>query len=205
LSAADGRAASPVLLFDLGGVVVDFRGPERLHALVGGDVEWVRATWHRLPELDALERGRIAPERFADAFLKEWRLDLDAAAFLDEFRNWVVGRFEPVAETLRGLAGRHRLACLSNVNALHWARCVELGIDALFEAHLLSHELGLRKPEPEIYAVAAARLAAPPADIIFFDDAPANVAAARRAGMRAELVAAPGAAAAALLRAGVAL
>ena len=43
-----------------------------------------------------------------------------------------------------------------------------------------SHEVGLRKPDPAIYALAAARLGVAPYEVLFLDDVSANVGAARR-------------------------
>jgi putative hydrolase of the HAD superfamily len=53
---------------------------------------------------------------------------------------------------------------------------------------VLSHEVGMRKPEPRIYA-AALKLArvAKPEQALFIDDLKPNVAAARRAGLQAIL------------------
>jgi len=179
-----------VLLFDLGGVIVDFRGGEGLHALVGDrhSLEFCADRWWRLPELDLLERGALAPDLFADAFIREWRLDIDRAAFIGEFRGWVRGVYDGVPALLDALRPKARLACLSNVNPVHWDRCVELGVDRLFERRFLSHEMRLRKPEGEIYRAVADALGAAPREIFFFDDVAANVEAARAADMRAALV-----------------
>lgn len=199
------KGGSPrVLLFDLGGVIVDFRGAEGADAMTKGahGLDYCRANWWRLPELDLLERGRLAPEFFADAFIREWRLDLDRAGFLNGFKHWVTRVFDGAPGALKGLGARHRLACLSNVNAVHWERCRELGVAELFDDCFLSHELGLRKPEPEIYVRVAAALDVAPSEIFFFDDVEANVDAAIAAGMRAAIVE-KGDVGAALARAGV--
>ena len=65
------KMAPPALVFDLGGVIVDFRGGEGLHALVSAElpVEECRDRWRLLPELDLLERGAVSPDLFADAFI----------------------------------------------------------------------------------------------------------------------------------------
>lgn len=179
-----------VIVFDLGGVVVDFQGAEGMRAMTAGahDLDFCREHWHRLPELDLFERGAVSPALFADAFIREWRLGLDRAQFIDGFRRWVRGHVDGAPELLRSLKGRYRLACLSNLNEVHWERCVELGTPSLFDAHFLSFEMGVRKPEPEIYARVAAALGIAPSAISFFDDLRANVDAARRAGMRGFLV-----------------
>ena len=50
-----------------------------------------------------------------------------------------------------------------------------------------SHEVGLGKPDPAVYALTAARLGVEPAQIVFLDDVEVNVEAARAAGWHAVL------------------
>ena len=60
-----------------------------------------------------------------------------------------------------------------------------------FAPRLFSCHLHAVKPEPDAYHATLAALGAPPEDVIFLDDRPANVAAARQVGMRAELYRTP--------------
>jgi putative hydrolase of the HAD superfamily len=55
--------------------------------------------------------------------------------------------------------------------------------DTLFDAVVISGEVGLRKPDPEIYALAARELSVPPGACVFVDDIAANVRGAVAAGM----------------------
>ena len=178
------------LLFDLGGVIVDFRGGEGMRAATKGafDLDFCTNNWGRLPELEQLERGAIAPALFADAFIRQWSLEQGRDAFLDEFKHWVRGVVDGAPGILNGLRSRFRLACLSNLNTLHWDRCVELGVDAFFETRFLSFEMGARKPAPQVYAHVARTLGCAAGDVLFFDDVSANIDAAHAAGMRAHLV-----------------
>ena len=54
-----------------------------------------------------------------------------------------------------------------------------------FDAGVFSARVQLIKPEPAIFDLAAAHFDTPPADLVFLDDHPANVAAARAAGWNA--------------------
>jgi putative hydrolase of the HAD superfamily len=130
----------------------------------------------------------VTPEDFADAFMAQWRVSMPRDEFLDAFKHWVVGVIGEAQQLIADLAGDYRLACLSNLNPLHWERCVELGVDQLFADRFLSFELGLRKPQPESYAAVIDRLGVAPGEVMFFDDVAANVDAARAAGMGATLV-----------------
>ncbi|MET8062465.1 HAD-IA family hydrolase [Micromonospora sp. NPDC005222] len=57
----------------------------------------------------------------------------------------------------------------------------------LVDEILYSHEIGVEKPDPRAFATACERLDVRAEDCLFVDDAPANVAAAARAGMQAHL------------------
>ena len=48
-----------------------------------------------------------------------------------------------------------------------------------------SHQVGLYKPDPQMYLIALDRLGVSPDSVMFFDDVPANVAAASALGIRA--------------------
>ena len=54
-----------------------------------------------------------------------------------------------------------------------------------FDSGVFSSRVGWVKPEPQIYALAAQRFGVQPAQLLFFDDVPQNVEAARRAGWQA--------------------
>jgi putative hydrolase of the HAD superfamily len=73
-----------------------------------------------------------------------------------------------------------RTGLLSNSWGLEYERD---GWDTLFDAVVISSEVGLRKPDPAIYALAAQRLELLPDEIVFIDDLRPNVRAAAAAGM----------------------
>jgi putative hydrolase of the HAD superfamily len=76
-----------------------------------------------------------------------------------------------------------RTALVSNT----WGRRPPPDVDGMFDAVVLSGREGLRKPEPEIYLLAARRLGIRPEDCVFVDDVQANVDGARAVGMTAVL------------------
>ncbi len=56
---------------------------------------------------------------------------------------------------------------------------------AVFDAVVRSDEVGLRKPDPEIYPMTAEQLRVPPDACVFVDDLLQNVEGARAVGMHA--------------------
>ena len=83
-------------------------------------------------------------------------------------------------------------ACLSNTNERHWelmtAQPLHYPAFAAFGRRHASHLLGLAKPDPAIYRAFEEHSGVPAGMIVFFDDRAENVAAARNAGWRAELI-----------------
>lgn len=70
-----------------------------------------------------------------------------------------VGRAKSVLERLRG---RHRFGLVSNFYGNLEIVCREFGLEALFEARVDSAIVGVRKPDPAIFALALERMKAPP-------------------------------------------
>jgi putative hydrolase of the HAD superfamily len=56
-------------------------------------------------------------------------------------------------------------------------------LEELFDASVISNEVGLRKPDPAVYELAAERLGVPPHACVFVDDLPGNLKPARALGM----------------------
>jgi len=68
----------------------------------------------------------------------------------------------------------------------------------IFDATVISGDVGLHKPQPEIYELGAERIGVPPAACVFVDDLRENVAGAESVGMTAVLHRDPAATIAAL-------
>ena len=195
-----------VILFDLGGVLIELAGVDRMlelcnHAL-SADELWAR--WLTSEGVRQFETGRAGPDAFGAAMLAEFGLSITAAQFLEEFTLWPKGVFPGSFELLEQLSTSYRLACLSNTNALHWPRvCDEMGLARYFESTFASHLVGMFKPDLAIFQHVVEQLGCPPARILFLDDNQLNVASARTAGMVARRVAGLSEVRAALVELGV--
>ena len=58
------------------------------------------------------------------------------------------------------------------------------GLDRLVDAVVISDQVGLRKPDPSIYELTAAKIGIPPQDCVFADDTKANLPAASKLDMK---------------------
>ncbi|MBX3046547.1 MAG: HAD family phosphatase [Anaerolineales bacterium] len=87
---------------------------------------------------------------------------------------------------IRSLRPQYKTGLLSNaMNNLRAALTVEYPILDAFDAIVISGEVGVMKPHPAIYLLAAERLGVQPAEAVFVDDFIQNVRGAQEAGMQA--------------------
>ncbi|MFF3438357.1 HAD-IA family hydrolase [Streptosporangium sp. NPDC002721] len=141
--------------------------------------------WHHR---DAYDRGQ-ASHLYWGAVLGRTLADDDPlVAKLDaaDVESWL--HLNP--ETLRGiedLAGRHRLALLSNAPEPLAAAIDDAPWAAAFEHRFYSCRLGLSKPDPAIFEEVLRHLGAVPGDVTFLDDRAVNVDAAAALGINALL------------------
>jgi len=90
-------------------------------------------------------------------------------------------------ELVRRLRARYKLSVLSNADVSLRGRLERDGIHTLFDDVVVSAEVGMAKPEPAIFRLAADRLGLAPRECVFVDDWDDNVTAAREVGMRGVL------------------
>jgi epoxide hydrolase-like predicted phosphatase len=137
-----------------------------------------------LADLRKLETGRMEEEEFERRFAE--RLGLEDAADLIESMFRGMKPSEPmVAAVCAARASGIRTGLVSNSwSTSHYDPAL---LAELFDAVVISAEVGLHKPQPEIYLLASRRLAVEPARCVFVDDLRENCAGAEAVGMTALL------------------
>jgi len=176
------------ILFDIGGVLVEFVGVKRLIEFMGGTMtrEELSKRWLDSEYVRLFETGLCNTEVFAEGFVKEFNIDITPKEFIDEFVLFAKGFFPGAAELLQALRPDYTLACLSNINVVQWnGLCERIAIDKYFHYNFLSYEMGVMKPENKAYTYVIEGLGCDPNEIVFFDDTEMNVQAAVNAGMNA--------------------
>jgi len=181
------------LILDYGGVVrhedpADYDDAGHLLGLASGRL-W--SLIRSLPEYLPSRIGQLSEEQFEEAVHAHLR-DLAgpgaADAALARLRAYYRAQ-APIRDIMRpllgSLKGRVRLALLSNAARGSTIRFEQKGLLDYFDAIFCSGDLGMAKPDPDVFRVAARRLAVPIARCAFVDDVEENVAAARELGMHA--------------------
>jgi len=195
-----------VILFDLGGVLVELTGVPRLLSWLGNRItpEELWEMWLSSPVVRSFETGRSGPEEFADHLIREMGLPVNRDEFIREFTLWPKRSFDGAHNLLHRLSPTYVRATLSNTNVLHWPRYMgEMGFSHAFDHHFASHLIGRIKPDEDAFHYVVDKLGHSASAILFLDDNELNVIGARRVGMRAVCVKGVREAEQALLRHGV--
>ncbi|MCU4186157.1 HAD family phosphatase [Acidiferrimicrobium sp. IK] len=154
----------------------------RLCGMESGDFE--EAYWRHRP---AYDRGDLTAEEYWTSLIGESPGERLPRLIEVDVEGWLRPNRPSLDGVARAAARGLKLAILSNaplevataIDAQPWL--------AQFAPRIFSYDIRAVKPDPAAYAFALERLAAQPHEVIFVDDRPANVAAAREAGMRAEV------------------
>jgi glucose-1-phosphatase len=183
-----------VLLFDVGGVLVELSGIEIMRGWLGKTIteEELWRRWLRSESVRKFETGRIDADEFAIGVIQEFGIAIEPHRFLESFIDWPVGLYPGVLEMLALIPRYYRCALLSNSNALHWPRVLnEMRLGALFDSHFVSHLTGKIKPDTAAFEDVVDSLGCIPAQVLFLDDNLINVEAATALGMQAVRVRGP--------------
>jgi putative hydrolase of the HAD superfamily len=177
-----------VVVFDYGEVIS--RSPSaaahaELVELAGVDPEAFWASWHA--HRHALDQGRLSVVEYWRTIEREtgasWSFARLQQLWARDFTAW----FDPepaVLELLDELhAGGTRLAILSNAGFDFGDPFRRSPLGSLMEQVVVSAELDLIKPDPEIYRRAMAELGTDPARTAFIDNRLDNVEAAAALGI----------------------
>ena len=189
-------SAIAAVVFDIGGVVQDSplhaiaryereRGlpPNAINRVVvaaGEEGAWAR-----------LERGELTVQSFCAPFEADCRargVTVDGRVLMERISEASVPRPRMLEAIRRLRAAGLRVAALTN----NWvaetpgataSETMKARLTAHFDVFVESAVVGLRKPDPRIYALVCDKLGLPPARVAFLDDIGRNLKPARELGM----------------------
>jgi putative hydrolase of the HAD superfamily len=181
-------------IFDLGNVIVDID----FNRVMGVWSDYSRVPLANLQKSfvigDAFhrhERGQISDEEFAAAVCREMGMALSFDQFAAGWQAVFVALRPEVIAVMKQLREKgHRVVVLSNTNRLHthfWPGEYPQIAEAADKIYL-SQEMGMRKPDAEIYLQLLEEEAFSADQAIFFDDNADNINGAQRLGITSILV-----------------
>ena len=173
-------------LYDIGRVLLDFDFESSLARLFPANTPDVHDRLQRmLARKDEFETGKIEVDTYTDWALQVMETEATPAQFHHAWRH-IFTPNEPMWQRVRQLkSAGHRLILFSNTNGIHvpWIYD-EFPEFHLFDDAVMSFHTGFIKPESEIYHHAIREHALIPAETLYIDDLPDNIATGRALGFQ---------------------
>ena len=185
------------IVFDMGGVLIDLdydRCVAAYKALGFEEICDYLDPCHQKGIYGDMESGKASEDEFYDFFLSKChtgttRADIDAC-----MKSFYDGPSEKTGSLLRGLKQKgYGIYMLSNNNPIMMRICdsdfkkVGIGISDFFDQAFISSSMKMMKPDSAIFNEAIRRIGLKAEELLFIDDSPVNVEAARKSGMNAIL------------------
>jgi putative hydrolase of the HAD superfamily len=179
------------LIVDFGGVLTTSVWPAfgefcRAEGLEENSVrELFKSDPRALDDLRELETGACPPEEFERRFAAHLGIPERADGLIGRLFAGLAPDMEMIDAVRRIRAGDVRTGLISN----SWGRTIydEELIGSLFDAVVISGDVGLHKPQPEIYLLACRELSVEPEAAVFVDDLRENCEGAEAVGITAIL------------------
>jgi putative hydrolase of the HAD superfamily len=186
------------IIFDLGGVILDLDQGKTLRAFArkGLDLEDVNEA---SPIFNDFETGKITAPDFRQGIKSLFKGNITDTEIDEAWNAMLLDTYEERFRIIEGLRKQFRIYLLSNTNSIHidfvrdylnkhfslerW--------DNLFDKQYLSYEIGLRKPNKNIYEYVLNDIQKQPQECLFIDDSFANIKGAESAGIQTLLALIP--------------
>ncbi|TFF69418.1 MAG: HAD family phosphatase [Promethearchaeota archaeon] len=179
------------VIFDLGDVIVDLDFSRFFNEVITPSplnkppssiyLEFFRQS-------DIYHQGKITDEEFfkLSSELLEIGNDLTQSHFFEAFNSIISDLNDDVVDIVKQIKEYNpvKIMCLSNINASHWKYLKKQNWDIwqIIDEFILSHEIQMTKPDPDIFRYAIRKARCKPKEIVFIDDGLNNIRAALELG-----------------------
>lgn len=182
-----------VIIFDLGGVIIDLEYTDTIKAFRELGSEQFDTLYSQALQTDLFDRyetGQISSLHFINK-LKELLPRNCSPNEVVAAWNAMIKEFQPEKLSfLEALKKTHTTALLSNTNDLHEDRVrrtlkkvTEQPLEHYFHHTFLSHRINARKPHPETFIQVCEKMGVQPEHVLFIDDSAQHIEGAEKAGL----------------------
>jgi putative hydrolase of the HAD superfamily len=184
------------IIFDLGGVLINIdylKTKLEFEKLGVCNLDTLFTQFQQDHIFDRFEKGEISPKSFYQSLVNKTRIEISKPDFNHAWNAMLLDFPEMRMSLLEDLKKSHKLFLLSNTNALHisaFKKSIKqeglfdrfIGV---FEKHYYSSEIGMRKPDTEIFDLVVDENKLDKSKTLFIDDSPQHVEGAKKAGLHA--------------------
>lgn len=179
------------IIFDFGGIIVDLNKQAAVHAFeaLGFNAGDYIDNYVQSGVFAAMEVGKMSTEEFCSFVCKETGQMLDCEDIRRAWNGMLVQIPVRRLQMIRSLRSQYRTYVLSNTNEMHWSYGAHellassgLKLEDCFDRFFLSYELGLAKPDVEIFRKVMSMADLSPEETFFIDDSVENCRVAESVG-----------------------
>lgn len=182
------------IIFDFGGVLINIdynRTIDAFKELGINDFDALYSQANQSKLFDRIEIGEISTQTFVRGLLDYLPAGTTSDQVLHAWNAMILDVPESIAPLLQSLKGKYKLFLLSNTNAIHlpvalaqWKRVSSVDFHSCFDQVYLSYEMGVRKPNYEIFEHVCKEQALDPAKTMFIDDSIQHIEGASQIGLQ---------------------
>lgn len=185
------------IIFDFGGIFINLNYNYTIEAFKRLGIENFEELYSQAQQsnlFDNYETGVISSQRFVNGLL-DFLPSKTTPNQVVEAWNAMLLDIEPErVELLHKLREKYPVYLLSNTNEIHidlafrrWKKTIGQPIQSSFDKIYLSHEVGLRKPNKEIFELVCSENNLNPYTTLFIDDTVQHINGASRIGLQTHL------------------
>ncbi len=176
------------VIFDLGNVLLNFNARKSAKRFAKACKVSFNEVWEHFfisPTEKAYTRGEITCKEFYEHSVQALKIPVSFEVF-SHYWNDIFWENKGMEAVLKKLKKNYPLYLISNTNKLHFDHIKKnFKILRHFKKTFPSHEVGHRKPEPQIYKKVLKAVKLKPQHTVFVDDVEKFVVGAKAVGMHA--------------------
>ena len=182
------------IIFDLGGVLIDIDYTKTRQAFENLGISNFNELYSQANQQDLFDRfetGQISGQHFINSILNYFSEPISPNKVVHAWNAMLLDFKLDKLTLLEKLAPKHSLFLLSNTNELHvpvvrqrLAKLTAKPLEAYFSKVYFSHDLGLRKPNSEIFEFVCSENNLNPSTTLFIDDSIQHIEGAKKCGLQ---------------------
>ncbi len=175
------------IVFDIGNVLAGFAWEDFYRSFGYSEeiFEKLADATVRSPFWNEMDRGKLSDEELLEGFIKnDSSIEKEIREVFENVEE-IIQRFDYAIPWIRELKEKgYHIYVISNFSRKAHVECIK-ALDFLeIDGEILSYQVKLIKPSPEIYQLLCSKYNLKAEECVFIDDLPKNVEAARKEGMK---------------------
>ena len=182
------------IIFDFGGVLIriDYNATLQAFKELGiANIETMYTQAEQVDLFNAIETGKISAQQFINSLLDHLPSGTSPNKVVAAWNAMILDVPTETIQLLDRLSEQgYHLFLLSNTNSIHidvalrrWSIASSKDIYSYFKHVYLSHEINMRKPDPQIFEFVCMEQGLDPNETLFIDDSIQHIEGARTIGL----------------------